>query len=334
MNRIKIWWQAFRFHFTFPTFLTVLLGNAIAILETKHWDFISGIAVILATVIHHIGLNLADDYYDHKHGTDVLHNIGKNPYAGGSGILVLGLLKPKQIYKAAITCYAITILIGLGLAYIHGLWVIMIGMFGVFCSYYYTAPPLRLAYRGLGELTIWLNFGPVLLLGSYYLQTNSISLIAILLSIVMGNVIFNVIIANEIPDQTNDKLAGKDTLIVKFGKQFGILLLAIAIIIILGIIVYSTMVAHILPMIFIITLLTIPISIKAITKLMQTMHTEKIHGNEFMIQFANLFGNLLILGFIIMLLKQHLYKESLILLIILCTFGYLTMLSAPKLNSK
>ena len=89
MKKIKIWWQALRFHFTFPTFLPVILGNAVAILETKHWNWISGIAMIAATVIHHIGLNLADDYYDYQHGTDVLKNLGKNPYAGGSGILVL-----------------------------------------------------------------------------------------------------------------------------------------------------------------------------------------------------------------------------------------------------
>ncbi len=334
MKKIKIWWQALRFHFTFPTFLPVILGNAVAILETKHWNWISGIAMIAATVIHHIGLNLADDYYDYQHGTDVLKNLGKNPYAGGSGILVLGLLKPKAIYLASLACYLITILIGLFIVYTHGLWALILGIFGVFCSYYYTAPPLRLAYRGLGELAIWINFGPVLILGSYYLQAHSISIAAILLSIIMGNLIFSVIIANEIPDYTNDKLAGKNTLIVKFGKQFGIFALMIAIIIIFGIIIFTTIIIHVLPMIFISTLLIIPISIKAITILKRTMHLKKIHGNEFIIQFANLFGIILILGTIVMLLIEHLYIESLIIFIILGFFCYLTMLSVSKLISK
>ena len=150
----------------------------------------------------------------------------------------------------------------------------------------------------------------------------------------MGNLIFSVIIANEIPDYTNDKLAGKNTLIVKFGKQFGIFALMIAIIIIFGIIIFTTIIIHVLPMIFISTLLMIPISIKAITILKQTMHLKKIHGNEFMIQFANLFGIILILGTIIMLLIEHLYMESLIIFMILGFFCYLTILSLSKLISK
>ena len=174
----------------------------------------------------------------------------------------------------------------------------------------------------------------MLFLGSYYLQAHSISIAAILLSIIMGNLIFSVIIANEIPDYTNDKLAGKNTLIVKFGKQFGIFALMIAIIIIFGIIIFTTIIIHVLPMIFISTLLMIPISIKAITILKQTMHLKKIHGNEFMIQFANLFGIILILGTIIMLLIEHLYMESLIIFMILGFFCYLTILSLSKLISK
>ncbi|MGI9215320.1 MAG: prenyltransferase, partial [Gammaproteobacteria bacterium] len=227
-----------------------------------------------------------------------------------------------------------TILIGLFIVYTHGLWALILGIFGIFCSYYYTAPPLRLAYRGLGELAIWINFGPVLILGSYYLQTHSISIAAILLSIIMGNLIFSVIIANEIPDYTNDKLAGKNTLIVKFGKQFGIFALMIAIIIIFGIIIFTTIIIHVLPMIFISTLLIIPISIKALTILKRTMHLKKIHGNEFIIQFANLFGIILILGTIVMLLIEHLYIEILIIFMILGFFCYLTMLSVSKLISK
>ncbi len=186
MQHIKNWWQAIRFHFTFPTFLPVLLGTEYALLETEQCNILSFFAVLFATICHHIGLNLADDYYDYCHGTDLFKETGKNIYAGGSGVLLSGKIKPSIIKMVAIFCYCITAIIGLLLSYIHGYLVLALGIFGIFCSFYYTAPPLKFAYRGFGELAIWLNFGPILVLGSYYVQTHTVSIGAILLSILMG----------------------------------------------------------------------------------------------------------------------------------------------------
>lgn len=313
MQHIKNWWQAIRFHFTFPTFLPVLLGTEYALLETEQCNILSFFAVLFATICHHIGLNLADDYYDYCHGTDLFKETGKNIYAGGSGVLLSGKIKPSIIKMVAIFCYCITAIIGLLLSYIHGYLVLALGIFGIFCSFYYTAPPLKFAYRGFGELAIWLNFGPILVLGSYYVQTHTVSIGAILLSILMGTSIFCLIIANEIPDQATDKAAAKNTLIVLFGKKFGILAIIFSIMLIFSILL-TAIIIDIFPPILITSFLSIPIAYYGIKTLTNTMNTNNIHGNEFIVGFCNILGIILICSFGFILFKSnHLMLTSIML---------------------
>ncbi len=313
MQHIKNWWQAIRFHFTFPTFLPVLLGTEYALLETEQCNILSFFAVLFATICHHIGLNLADDYYDYCHGTDLFKETGKNIYAGGSGVLLSGKIKPSIIKMVAIFCYCITAIIGLLLSYIHGYLVLALGIFGIFCSFYYTAPPLKFAYRGFGELAIWLNFGPILVLGSYYVQTHTVSIGAILLSILMGTSIFCLIIANEIPDQATDKAAAKNTLIVLFGKKFGILAIIFSIMLIFSILLIAIII-DIFPPILITSFLSIPIAYYGIKTLTNTMNTNNIHGNEFIVGFCNILGIILICSFGFILFKSnHLMLTSVML---------------------
>lgn len=329
MKSIKIWWQAIRFHFTFPTFLPVLSGTAYALIETGQWNGFYFIASLIATVCHHIGLNLADDYYDYCHGTDVFQQTGKNAYAGGSGVLVSGSLTKSSIYNAAMLCYFITAIIGLVLVYFHGWVILALGILGTFSSFYYTAPPLRFAYRGLGELAIWINFGPVLVLGSYYLQTHTISLGAILLSILMGTLIFCVIMANEIPDQKTDEASGKRTLIVRFGKNFGLVGTALGIISIFTVLITAVAI-KLWPIILLITIFAIPIGYRGIKTLAKTMHTNKIEGNEFIVGFSNILGILLVCAFGIILLSTAHYIPAFAILGTLALLYMLIILATPK----
>lgn len=345
LYKFKIWWQAIRLHFTFPTFLPVLLGTAIAILETRIFNVWLFFAVLITTIFHHLGLNLADDYYDYQYGTDLKHS--PDPYAGGSGVLTAGLLTPQAIKMAAIGCYATVMLFGLGIAYYAGWWVIGLGAFGILCSFYYTAPPLRLAYRGLGEVTIWINFGPVLCLGSYYIQAHKISLAAILLSIIMGSLIFCVIVANEIPDHPTDQATNKRTLIVKYGQYFGLKLLVISIGMILFVLT-SAVGVGILPKAALLAWISVPLAYKAVKTLAASLNTSlntgqnidpnsnankhKVHGHEFIIGFSNLFGGILILAISLALIQQGNYLPAgLICGVLLGLYG-LTWLATPTLQ--
>lgn len=334
MKQITFWWQAIRFHFTFPTFIPVILGTSYALLVECNFKKLSFFLTLLATILHHVGLNLIDDYYDYQHGVDLMNHNGKNLYSGGSGILTSGNIRPEKIKLAAIICYSITALIGLFLTFVHGYWVLCLGIFGICSSYYYTAPPLKLAYRGLGELLIWLNFGPVILLGSYFIQTEfkySQILGPVLLSIISGTLTFCLIIANEIPDYQSDLNAGKKNLVVYFGKNFGLLSLIIGIGTILTICIL-TVVNKIWPIAILVTLLSFPLAVIGIKKLSQTINTTNIHGNEFIVMFCNVFGILLIFSFNFMLLYNNQTIPATIMLIITFLFYLPILIFPPKLN--
>ena len=178
--------------------------------------------VLAAIVVNHVGLNMTDDYFDYKHAVDTLKPGEKNPYAGGSGVLSSGLLKPAAMFKAFVLCYLITVAIGIYLTFVRGLPVLAFGLVGVFCSVFYTAPPISFSHHGLGELGLLVNFGPTIGLGAYFVQTQSLSLEAFLATLPMGIMLFSMIVINEIPDIEEDKKAGKLTLVARYGKVGGI----------------------------------------------------------------------------------------------------------------
>lgn len=173
-------------------------------------------------VINHIALNMADDYFDFKHAVDQLKPEEKNPYSGGSGTLSSGLIKPTAMFKAFTTCFLITITVGLLLTVTRGLPILLFGLFGVFCSVFYTAPPINFSHYGLGEIGQLINFGTTIGLGSYFVQTQTLSFEAFVATLPMGIMLFSMIVINEVPDYQEDRLAGKLTLVARYGKRSGI----------------------------------------------------------------------------------------------------------------
>jgi 1,4-dihydroxy-2-naphthoate octaprenyltransferase len=177
---------------------------------------------MMGVVFNHVALNMADDYFDYKHAVDKLKPEEKNPYTGGSGTLSSGLIKPSAMLKAFTLCFLITITIGLFLTATRGLPVLLFGLFGVFCSVFYTAPPINFSHYGIGEIGQLINFGTTIGLGSYFVQTQAITFEAFVATLPMGIMLFSMIVINEIPDYQEDRLAGKLTLVARYGKRSGI----------------------------------------------------------------------------------------------------------------
>jgi 1,4-dihydroxy-2-naphthoate octaprenyltransferase len=178
--------------------------------------------MLVAIIINHIGLNMTDDYFDYKHSVDKLEIGQKNPYTGGSGTLSSGLLAPKSMFKAFTVCYIITITIGIYLTLARGLPILAVGLFGVFCAVFYTAPPISFSHHGLGEVAQLICFGIVIGLGAFYVQAQSITLQAFLATLPLGIMLFSMITINEIPDVKEDRAAGKLTLVARYGKKAGV----------------------------------------------------------------------------------------------------------------
>ena len=238
-----------------------LLGTAIVWYRTGkfYWQYF--LLATLAVVFINAGTNLTNDYFDHQSRSDDI-NREATPFSGGSRVIQENLISPGRIYRTSLIFFGLAALIGLYLTFARGLLVLVIGILGVLSGYFYTASPIRIGYRGWGELVAGLNCGPLVVAGAYYVQAQTLSLEALFISIPVGLLIAAVLYINEFPDHACDKVAGKNTLIVTMGRErarkgFYSLLLGTYLFIILGAIL------RIIPWTVIVSLLTFPLAWKA-----------------------------------------------------------------------
>jgi 1,4-dihydroxy-2-naphthoate octaprenyltransferase len=199
--------------------MPILLGSAMAwaLNGIFFWDLFLLILIcgIFAQLVSHI----FNDYFDHLSGADEVNVEFVRPFTGGSRIIQMGLLKPREVLIGGIVCLIIAGLIILYLTVICGWIVFILGVIGLFLAIFYTAPPLKLSYRGIGEIAIGTGFGPLSLLIAYYIQARTLILEPILVSFIPAILITLVILINEFPDYQGDKEAGKRTLVVRLGRK-------------------------------------------------------------------------------------------------------------------
>jgi 1,4-dihydroxy-2-naphthoate octaprenyltransferase len=221
-QRGAIWWRAFRYHFVPPSFLPAILGAVIAWSISGRFSLGYFVVVVLAVTLNHIALNMTDDYYDYKQSVDRAAGHVENPYSGGSGLLTSGAIKPAHMRRVFLFLYFLTCAAGVFLTIMRGWPVIAFGLVGVLSAYFYTAPPVRYAYRGFGEVSQLLNFSLVIGLGAYFVQSRDLSWEAALAVLPLGLMMFAMITINEIPDSESDGTGGKRTLVVNFGRSAGV----------------------------------------------------------------------------------------------------------------
>jgi 1,4-dihydroxy-2-naphthoate octaprenyltransferase len=176
----------------------------------------------------HLGLNVANDVFDEMSGADPA-NTTPTQFSGGSRVIHYGLLKLRTMALLSAGFYLAGIAIGLYLAATRGFWPLFwLGVAGVAISIAYTAPPFRLVHRGVGEVAVALGFGPIMLLGAYFVQAQRYDLEPTLLSIPVAILIAMVLYVNEVPDRAGDAAAGKRTLPVRLSKEAVIRIYAVA----------------------------------------------------------------------------------------------------------
>jgi 1,4-dihydroxy-2-naphthoate octaprenyltransferase len=223
-RKLRIWWRAFRYHFTPASIFPVCIGAVVSWSRENLFSLWYFFLLLSVIVLNHIALNMTDDYFDYRHAVDQQKPDEKNPYAGGSGTLTEGLIAPKNMFTVFVLLYIITIIIGLFLTFERGLYILIFWTIGIFSSIFYTAPPIKFSHHGFGELGLLLNFGPVLGMVSFFVQAQTISLEAFVATLPCGIMLFSMIVINEIPDITDDSKAGKLTLVARFGVRTGIMI--------------------------------------------------------------------------------------------------------------
>jgi 1,4-dihydroxy-2-naphthoate octaprenyltransferase len=207
---------------TRPKFLVasaapVLVGSCLGYATTDSFSPHLFILALLAIMGLHSGANMANDYFDHLSGNDWV-NQNPTPFSGGSCYIQQGILSPKTILLTAFVALAIGSAIGVIIVLLtHSAFILTVGLIGLLGGFFYTAPPIRLGYRCIGEFVIAVLFGVLPVYGSYYLQTGRINTVPLWPGCLMGILIFLVILVNEFPDAAADAAVNKKTLVVRFG---------------------------------------------------------------------------------------------------------------------
>jgi 1,4-dihydroxy-2-naphthoate octaprenyltransferase len=216
-----------RAEFLTASVIPVLLSGAVAHFETGVFDWPLFLLTLFGAAFLHIGTNVANDYFDHLSGNDPVNIRYIRPFTGGSRLIQNKLLSPRAVLTIAIVFYAAAALIGMILTILVGPMIILFGIIGLVSGYFYTAPPIRFAHRGLGEIVVGLNFGLLIGIGTYFVQTGTVSGAAIVSSLPLTLLVAAIIIINEFQDREADARVGKRTLVVRLGLRRSVPLLAV-----------------------------------------------------------------------------------------------------------
>src|SRR2546423_4833108 len=190
--------RATRLPFLSATFVPVLLGIAVAGNEGRFRWWLALLTLLGASFLH-LGLNVANDVFDTMSGADQA-NTTPTQFSGGSRVIHYGLLSMRAMALLSTAFYAAGAGIGLFLAlYLHSWALFWLGVAGVLVSVFYTAPPLRLVHRGLGEIAVAIGFGPIMVLGAYYVQVHRFTWEALYVSLPVALLISLVLYVNGIP---------------------------------------------------------------------------------------------------------------------------------------
>ena len=193
--------------FLYAGLLPYLLGAAWAYGRAGTFDaiaFWSGLAGVVFAVV---GVEAFNEYFDSRMGTDRVFNPAELPPMSDA-VLWLG-----------VAAFAVAFAVGIHLTLRGGWPILAFALLGGAAAIFYVAPPIRWAYRGLGELVIALSYGPWMVIGSLYLHTRTASWQALLASLVPGCLIMALAVVNAIPDYHQDRLVGKRNLVVRLGRR-------------------------------------------------------------------------------------------------------------------
>ena len=268
---LGVWWKAFRFHYTSASFMPGLLGGMIAWTTDRVFSPVYFLLVLLGLILNHLALNMTDDYYDFRHLVDALSVNKENPYTGGSGTLSTGQIEPGTMRNVFTLFYGGAISIGIFLGVMKGSFVHVLLVLGFFCAFFYTAPPIRFGYRGLGEIAQLLCFGPAIGLGAYYVQTQRVSWEAFWGTLPFGIMLFSMITINEIPDFEEDRRGGKLNLVARLGREKGVWLFIASLSCAYAAILFGVILGRI-PALGLIALLTLPMAYRTISILRAHCH--------------------------------------------------------------
>lgn len=187
----------------------VLVATALA---RDSFNPLTGLLALIVSLSLQIGVNYANDYSDGIRGTDT-DRIGPSRITAG------GLAKPVQVKSAAFISFGVAAVAGLGLAITTSWWLIAVGAISIAAAWGYTGGKSPYGYMGLGELFVFIFFGLVATVGTFYVQVDEITAQSVLAGTIVGSLACAILVINNIRDRAKDEVVGKLTLAVRLGDR-------------------------------------------------------------------------------------------------------------------
>lgn len=191
----------------------VLVGTALAARVHGFAAGAAGLCLGFALLVQ-IGTNFANDYYDFQKGADTDMRVGP------TRAVAAGWLRPGEMKAAMIGTFAAAFAVGIGLLGRGGLPLFVIGCASIACGVAYTAGPFPLAYLGLGDVFVFVFFGPVAVMTTRFVQAGTVGADAAIASVPIGLLAANILLVNNYRDVETDLIARKRTTVVRFGRPF------------------------------------------------------------------------------------------------------------------
>jgi 1,4-dihydroxy-2-naphthoate octaprenyltransferase len=170
-------------------------------------------AALAGALLLQIGANFANDVFDYEKGADTSDRLGP------TRAVQAGLLSPRAVRFGMLVVFALALLIGVYLTFVAGPIIVLIGLLSIASAIAYTGGPYPLGYHGLGDLFVFVFFGPVAVCGTAFVQVGSVPPLAFWASLPVGALSTAILVVNNLRDIDTDRSAGKRTLAVRFGER-------------------------------------------------------------------------------------------------------------------
>lgn len=290
---IFLWCRAIRIKFLLASVIAVTNGIAISYWKTSYIDFGYALLTFFGILCLHISVDLLNDYSDFKRGIDT--NTKRTKYSGGTGVIPEKLIDSRLIYCAGIIFLIMGGLTGFYFVTTKGIIILILLIFAIISIYFYST---NIVNAGLGELFVAIK-GCMIVLGSYYIQSDTIDLTSVYVGVIIGLLSALVLLVTSFPDYEADRKSGRRTLIIVIGKENSVKLFIMIIGITCAMIIGGS-IFKLLPIFSTIALLSIPFAIKAVQKLRRfTDSGELVSSMANSILYSRVYGILLAISFII-----------------------------------
>ena len=290
---LSVWLRVIRVRFLLASVIAVSVGLAINWRQNYTIDPLAAVLTFAGVISLHASVDLLNDYWDYKRGIDTITK--RTKMSGGTGVLPEGLLQPSSVYRAGIGFLILGSVIGFYFVLTDGIIIAAILGFAILSIYFYST---KIVDSGLAEFFVAVK-GTMIVLGTYFIQSNQITLESILGGIVVGVLSSLVLFIASFPDHDADKSKGRKTLVITVGKKNAASLFWVFPAISYSVIMLGIAIG-IFPLLSLITLFSIPLVVKAGLGLKRNFNSvdELIPSMSSTLMFSRITGALFVLSFL------------------------------------